>query len=327
MTDMSQYFFCRAKKTYLFLIITLITVIWVYQKYPFGVRQYETIMLGMSAAQGAGTPTVWGPPHNIVPEANFYVYAIDQEPMCIGDGCGLGGYFVECLGGWMEAQRIITEEFDYGLKDAGVDLEKQSIITIADKDAKIVGVYAGAHIRNLPYIMRKHRNLVKDDKWQYCSEQMPMRMSLWPWQTANVKKYQTIELGMDAAEKGGDQTIWGPLYSRVPDEAEFYVYSLGDQSKCRLSDCGLGAYFVECLHGWISGYKNIGEVADYGLGEAGVDINKERVITIANKDAKIVGIYPGARIRNLPFIMRRHRDLVDPDTFAYCSAQLPRWWK
>ena len=150
---------------------------------------------------------------------------------------------------------------------------------------------------------------------------------LWKKYPVGVRQYKTITLGMEAAEKPDDSTGWQPPYDRVPGESDFFVYSLGDEAMCYLSGCNLGGYFVECLHGWISGYKNIGEVADYGLGEAGVDINKERVITIANKDAKIVGIYPGARIRNLPFIMRRHRDLVDPDTFAYCSAQLPRWWK
>ena len=42
----------------------------------------------------------------------------------------------------------------------------------------------------------------------------------------------------------------------------------------------------------ISGYKDVGEVSDYGLRDAGVDIDKQKVITIADKDARIVGIYP-----------------------------------
>lgn len=129
----------------------------------------------MPAAQGAGTPTVWAQPYRTVPESAFYVYAIGDEHMCIGSDCGIGGYFVECLGGWIAGEKIITEEFDYGLRDAGVDVKQLKIITIADKDAKIVGIYPGARIRNLPYIMRNHRDLAADDVFESCSDLLPRR--------------------------------------------------------------------------------------------------------------------------------------------------------
>jgi hypothetical protein len=84
---------------------------------------------------------------------------------------------------------------------------------------------------------------------------------------------------------------------------------------------------VECLNGWISGYKDIGDVDDYGLRDAGVNINEQKIITIADKNAKIVGIYPGARIKNLPYIMQNHRNLVPEDNFKHCSDLMPRRWK
>jgi hypothetical protein len=127
----------------LFVVVFLIIGTFVWQKYPFGVKQYKTITLGMPAAQGADTPTVWAPPYDFVPESSFYVYALGDEPMCLGSDCGTGGHFVECLGGWLAGEIVRTEEFDYGLSEAGVDMSKQKIITIADKDAKIVGIYPG----------------------------------------------------------------------------------------------------------------------------------------------------------------------------------------
>jgi len=154
-----------------FLAISFI----VWRKYPFGVKQYKTIVLGMRAAEGAGTPTVWAPPYRTVPESLFYVYAIGDEHMCIGSSCGAGGYFIECLHGWLSGEKIITEEFDYGLRDAGVDVEKLKIITIADKDAKIVGIYPGAGIRNLPYIMQNHRDLAPNDVFEGCLDLLPRR--------------------------------------------------------------------------------------------------------------------------------------------------------
>lgn len=149
----------------------------------------------------------------------------------------------------------------------------------------------------------------------------------WQKYPFGVKQYKTIALGMPAAEKGGDSTIWAPPYNRVPEESDFFVYSLGDETMCIGSDCGIGGYFVECLGGWISGYKDIGDVFDYGLREVGVDIDKQKIITIADKNAKIVGIYPSASIRNLPYILRNHRDLVPDDVFRGCSDLLPRRWK
>lgn len=148
----------------------------IWQKYPFGVKQYKTITLGMRAAEGAGTPTIWAPPDDVVMESSFYVYAIGDEPMCIGSSCGMGGNFIECLGGWLSGYKIITEEFDYRLRDAGMDMDELILITIADKNAKIAGIYPGARIRNLPYIMRNHRNLIPDNGlFKACSNKLPRR--------------------------------------------------------------------------------------------------------------------------------------------------------
>lgn len=151
----------------------IISLVIFYQKYPFSVKQYKTIKLGMQAVQNAGTPTYWAKPDDKVPESDFYVYAIGDESMCIGSSCGVGGYFVECLGGYIVGEKIKTEEFDYGLRDAGVDIEKLKIITVADKEGKIVGIYPGAGIRNLPHIMGKHRNLFLADTFKKCSDLLP----------------------------------------------------------------------------------------------------------------------------------------------------------
>jgi hypothetical protein len=148
----------------------------------------------------------------------------------------------------------------------------------------------------------------------------------WQKYPLGVKQYKTITLGMQAAEKAGDHIIWAPPDDTVL-ESDFYVYSLGDETMCIESDCGIGGYFIECLGGWISGYKDIGDVDDYGLRDAGINIDKQKIITIADKNAKIVGIYPGASIRNLPYIMINHRNLVPDDVFNGCLNLLPSLWK
>ena len=72
-------------------------------------------------------------------------------------------------------------------------------------------------------------------------------------------------------------------YNRVFEESKFFVYSLGDETMCISDDCGIGGYFVGCLGGWISGYKDIGEVSDYGLRSAGVDIDKQKLLRLLTK--------------------------------------------
>lgn len=173
--SMERYFFTRKIKiAFVFSIIAFLLVgVFAWQKYPFGVKRYKTISLGMQAVEGAGTHTVWAWPDDVVPESDFYVYALGDESMCIGSSCGIGGYFVECLGGYLSGDKIAGDTFDYGLQDAGVDMDGQLIITIADQDAKIVGIYPGARIRNLPYLMRNHRNLISEDKFKKCLDLLP----------------------------------------------------------------------------------------------------------------------------------------------------------
>jgi hypothetical protein len=149
----------------------------------------------------------------------------------------------------------------------------------------------------------------------------------WQKYPFGVRRYKTITIGMPAAEKAGDQTGWAPPYNQVFKESNFFIYSLGDSTMCVGSDCGMGGYFVECLNGWVSGYKDIGDVFDYGLREVGVDINKKKIITIADKNGKIVGIYPNASVKNIPYIMRNHRDLFSEEVFKGCWSQLPSHWE
>lgn len=171
---MNQYFHRKMKFLFILLIaIFVIISVVIWEKYPFGVKHYKTVSLGMAAAEKAGDSTGWAPPDHFIPESRFYIYALGDEGMCIGGSCGIGGYFTECLGGWISGYKDIGDVRDYGLGENGFDIDKQKIITIADKDAKIVGIYPGASIRNLPYILRNHRDLAPDNVFEDCSNSLP----------------------------------------------------------------------------------------------------------------------------------------------------------
>lgn len=171
-------FFKYKRKNLFFVVIGILVVISIvaWQNYPFGVKQYKTISLGMTTPEIVGDGTGWAPPDDVVPESDFYVYALGDESFCIGSSCGIGAYFVECLGGWISGYTYDAGEVDdYGLYDAGIDIGEQTIITVADKEGKIVGIYPGALIRNLPYIMRNHKDLVSAERFKECSDLLPQR--------------------------------------------------------------------------------------------------------------------------------------------------------
>lgn len=176
---MKRFFCYRIKILFVFLVICVLIGIIFWQKYPFGVKRYKTISFGMAAAEKAGDSTGWAPPYDRVSkESDFFVYSLGDETMCIGSDCGIGGYFVECLGGWISGYHIAGDTPDYGLNDEDINSGKEKIITIADKAGKIVGIYPGARIRNLPYILRNHRNLVKENVFRVCSDLLPQRWKM-----------------------------------------------------------------------------------------------------------------------------------------------------
>lgn len=74
---MNQIFSRNRKILFISLIIIFIIIsIVISWRYPFGVKHYKTISLGMAAAEKAGDSTGWAPPYNRVPEeSEFFVYS------------------------------------------------------------------------------------------------------------------------------------------------------------------------------------------------------------------------------------------------------------
>lgn len=157
-------------------VVILVIVVMVSWHYPFGVSQYKGITLGMDAHEKGGDGTVWAPPDDKVLLSDFYVYALGDQSLCIGAMCGVGGYFVECLNGWISGGRQLASKEDYYDLDIGDVMDrKERVITVADANGKVVGIYPGAYIRNLPYILGNHRDLVDKKTFKICSDILPSR--------------------------------------------------------------------------------------------------------------------------------------------------------
>lgn len=74
--------FLRKIKILLFIIILIAFFVFfiIWQKYPFGVKEYKTVFLGMLAEEGPGSHTIWAPPHDVIPkDANFLYIHLEMK--------------------------------------------------------------------------------------------------------------------------------------------------------------------------------------------------------------------------------------------------------
>lgn len=100
-----------------------------------------------------------------------------------------------------------------------------------------------------------------------------------------------------------------------------------NMSYCALEDCGMSGTFVSCMGGWLSadGLSGDGGANDYGLVEEEVVEGKSSIILVADKDKKIIGIYPNYRVQNIPYILKNYRDVFERFDSCY-EMEMPTKW-
>lgn len=147
-------------------ILATAIVVFVYLSFFFfrSSRSFGPLTLGgptvLKIGDGASAPyySIW--------ESRFYVYVIQKDmDYCAFENCGAGGLLVRCMEGWISAD-VAAAADEYGLKESDVRSGKASMVVVADKDQKIVGIYPNRTIQNVPYILKNHRNL--SDRFDLC---------------------------------------------------------------------------------------------------------------------------------------------------------------
>lgn len=141
----------------------------------------------------------------------------------------------------------------------------------------------------------------------------------------SVKSFGPLRIGDEVPVVGEYIPEYKSFYNL---KYKFYIYAMEKHmSFCALGDCGMSGVLVDCLGGWLSGegISGDGGATDYGLSEKDVDAGKSSMIIVADKNKKIVGIYPNYRIRNIPYILKNHRNLSDGFDFCY-DIQMPKRW-
>lgn len=141
----------------------------------------------------------------------------------------------------------------------------------------------------------------------------------------SVQSFGSLKLGDLAPLKVGDGAVIAP-YSTIR-ESRFYVYAVQKgASFCAFEDCGMSGVLVDCMEGWLSADSAMPSIADYGLIEEDVEAGRASIIIVADRNQRIVGIYPNYIIQNIPYILKNHRDLSDRFDFCY-DIQMPKRWR
>ena len=139
-------------------------------------------------------------------------------------------------------------------------------------------------------------------------------------QIESVSQFGPIKTGDISPVLPGHPTILP--YGNVYENMKFYAYVMQkDFGICAYSDCGMSGVLVACMDGWLS---NIWEqdASLVGLDYADVKSGKSSLVLIANKDSKLIGIYPNATVKDLPKILRGYPQLTDNMNECY-QAHMP----
>ena len=138
-----------------------------------------------------------------------------------------------------------------------------------------------------------------------------------------ITEYGPLKLGETAPFKPGDQTSY-PY--RTIQQSRFYVYVVqkGLPTDCVFEECGMSGVLVDCMGGWLSGDEQAETAERFGLDIEKVRAGKSSMVVVADKDSKIVGMYPNRTTHNLPTILQKHPELSDSLETCF-DFHLPHW--
>ena len=139
----------------------------------------------------------------------------------------------------------------------------------------------------------------------------------------SVKSFGPLKLGNQAPIVSENVVEYDFLYTLT---YKFYIYAMEkNMSYCALGDCGMSGIFVDCMGGWLSadGLSGEGGANDYGLVEEEVANGKSSIIVVADKNKKIIGIYPNYKIQNIPYILKNYRNMFEGFDSCY-DTQMPK---
>jgi hypothetical protein len=121
-----------------------------------GVAAFGPYKVGGPSPVNPGDPTAY--PHKFTPRAKFYVLVVakDVPAMCTFDDCGAEGAVVEAMGGWITGDDQNETIGNAGLDQVEVRSGRQSLLVVANRSRRIIGIYPNSGMRDLYSILQSH---------------------------------------------------------------------------------------------------------------------------------------------------------------------------
>lgn len=276
-----------------------------------GVRKFGPLVLGGKSPTGAGDGTF--APYLTVPQLKFYVTIVQDDLWCINESCGIEGALVYTMGGWLEMET--PKNFPDIEEMVGLNLEKNenihSIVTIGDREEKLVGIYPNKGLKDLVSILHLHPDVVDFNLLK------------------GVNEFGPLKIGELAPRKPGDPTGYTknkpsayPLAS-IPAGKKFYMYvfnkDLIGKGYCAFYECETrkeypnGSY-IEDLGGWFSSDGLPETARAFGLDPVKIARGEESLVVVTDPLGKIIAIHPHKTLKDILAILSQLSDVADVET-------------
>lgn len=240
-------------------------------------------------------------PHEKIPPSKFYVYlwSPNIEYGCVHEECGENGEIVASLRGWLEGTGTTYNELVPLVNSSPV----KSLILVADKNSKVVGVYPNQDMPDMLNILAKHIDLADFKILEGIKELGDLKLnSPLPFDPADY----VMEQFKEEIEK--------------PDYYLIVVHeTISDEHYCPYRECGVFLETIFNQKGWFISidHKNPQIIEKLGLDASQVARGEITLIILADKNKKIISIHPNYDMRDIYTVLTQHPSLAKFKDFPW----------
>lgn len=268
------------------------------------IRQFGELKIGDGSPEYHKPGYEMNAAYKKIPPSRFYVKLYDRniDYSCFFDECGPEGAIVGTMGGWFSGSGI-EESYDlFGeLTDARGRFTSghSSLMIIANQESKIVGLYLGASVQDLPEILKRHPNLADFDLIK------------------SIPGLGPLKVGRQLPELPKEVMMEVPPIEEVPHHFSYYWIRAKPTPgpSCGYYECGyyvekplfMGGQYYEITHLQSEAIERL------GLSTTQVARGEVTLIILTDANSKVLGIYPNKHLRDIMTILWQHPEIADFD--------------
>lgn len=224
--------------------------------------------------------------YDILPPASFYVYL--WQPgiyyKCSYEECGPEGATIAALHGWLLGKDLTEDSREY----YDLSPSTKSLVIVADRNSKIVGIYPNELLSDLLDVLKSNHADLLDLKL-----------------LEGITEIGDLKIGEKLPFEKVDIDYYWPGDVKDPS---FYLFFIRQKTVwgCGFRECGAALEIIPYNNGVfieVNEQKFAGLIEKMGFSSRQVGIGEMSAIVVADKDFKVLGIYPDKDMRDMYFIL------------------------